>query len=345
MNPASFGTNNLFGASMARQQAERAQVNNDINQEGALQELFQNEQMNPLEVQQQRLRNQGLEAGLPGIFADSEGRQLDTRKKRETIDSDIEAHVRNNYASMTQSDANALTAQGQQFIQFAEAARNGLSLADMSRLPPHLAKLLATPEGVEKVRLAGEGMMRGAAGVQGKLAEQEAKAAAAQELERLRQEGRMALQQARGMVQKAVAEAKGEQGAKSLMQLAANIQQKMYSIQDPDTRADMQEEVNKLLAKHEEIMANVARAGKTGSLTVEPDTGALATRPAPTQTPIAPSNLNLAPNAAPADKPARQAVSGVPQGAVDYLKANPTLTKEFDAKYGEGMAAKILSGK
>jgi len=57
-----------YDAMTLRDQLSR---NNDINQQGALQKLDYDKQMNPMLLQQQNLRNLGAEAELPGKRADS----------------------------------------------------------------------------------------------------------------------------------------------------------------------------------------------------------------------------------------------------------------------------------
>jgi hypothetical protein len=43
-----------------------------------------------------------------------------------------------------------------------------------------------------------------------------------------------------------------------------------------------------------------------------------------------------------AAKPTAAPVSNIPQGAISYLRTNPSLRAEFDAKFGEGAAARVL---
>lgn len=50
----------------------------------------------------------------------------------------------------------------------------------------------------------------------------------------------------------------------------------------------------------------------------------------------------IAPGVSPT--PNTSQVSGIPQGAIDYLRSNPSLAAQFDQKYGAGASAQFLGG-
>jgi hypothetical protein len=108
------------GTYMAGQQnvADLAQKNAETQR---LQQLIQSLQianqqsqtMNPLLVQHQSLQNQGLEAGLPGIQAESSKKQSEAKLKAGTLDSDIEAGNSANQTKLTQDKVKQIQATGQ----------------------------------------------------------------------------------------------------------------------------------------------------------------------------------------------------------------------------------------
>lgn len=70
-----FGQSSMLPAAMAGQQFYEASQNNQINQDQALQDLFTQRQMDPLQIQGKQLANDTLQAQLPGVQAESSIRQ------------------------------------------------------------------------------------------------------------------------------------------------------------------------------------------------------------------------------------------------------------------------------
>lgn len=66
-----FGASSLFPLEYGLQQQESAQKSTELNQQQALQDMLFQQQNDPLKLQRASLENQGLEAGLPGLWANS----------------------------------------------------------------------------------------------------------------------------------------------------------------------------------------------------------------------------------------------------------------------------------
>lgn len=315
VNYAPFGENSIFAQDMAREQMQRAQVNNDINQQGSLQDLFHNEQMNPLKVQGKSLENQGLEAGLPGIFAESEGKQIETRKKKATADSDIETYLSNNYAKMSENDAKQLSAYGLKLGQMAAAVESsGQFLPAMYDTSPEVQQMLATPDGRKKLMDMAEKMQKFSGDHLNKMAE-------------IKQmgENRVSLEELRGKNSARVAQIRAESQAasdkikasKSAQEANMNIEQaityfgrRAAAETDPDLRATYEEEANRYATLKQQLELSRGGAPQVGKPTLVPGQGdapaKLGTTPAPA--PVQPFNGK---KLAPAD-----------QEAVDWAQAN-----------------------
>lgn len=80
------GDNSILAGQLGLEQLNRANTNSDINQAGALQDMFQSAQTNPLKVRQMELGNQTTEAQLPGITAQSGMLQDKAQISRGSVD-------------------------------------------------------------------------------------------------------------------------------------------------------------------------------------------------------------------------------------------------------------------
>ena len=76
------------------------------------------QQSNPLKLERMGLENQGLQAGLPGIMADSENKRLGVDKTKATQDSSILATNAENLFKADATKAKKVGAMGEAFSQF-----------------------------------------------------------------------------------------------------------------------------------------------------------------------------------------------------------------------------------
>lgn len=92
----------------------------DMNKARLAQQLFETDkqrQMLPLELQGKQLSNQTAQAQIPGLQAQSEKQQLDTRFSRETLGPKIESELSKYKGQMSDSQLKELTNAGQAYMQ------------------------------------------------------------------------------------------------------------------------------------------------------------------------------------------------------------------------------------
>lgn len=114
--------NSLFQADPAAQELGLGFLGQEkqMNQANLAHKLFETQKGQatlPLELEQKRLANQTTQAQLPGIAADSESRQIDTRFKKETLAPKIEAELSKLKGQISDSQFKELTNTGQAYMQ------------------------------------------------------------------------------------------------------------------------------------------------------------------------------------------------------------------------------------
>lgn len=109
-----YGKMSMLPGQLGMEQYNRAARASDQNYLGSVQDFFQNEQMNPLKVDKQRLDNQSIEAQIPGFEAQSSLSQDKARVSRNTIDEQEQAQRKKLIADMSDDDVKMLGNQAQQ---------------------------------------------------------------------------------------------------------------------------------------------------------------------------------------------------------------------------------------
>lgn len=308
-----YGEGSILGSQLGLEQFDAAQDSNRINQVQGIQDLFQTEQERPLKQRKMELENQGLEAGLPGIFGDSQSRAAKGRVDTATLESTIAAKNSKNKTDISDDDAKHLG---------------------------NLAQMMAYSDD-PKIREQGEKLMRMHADVVKDRAKQQYIGDRNMEVERLRganARGLMGMQIDAGRFDKkgsgkgptSVEDAinSGKLGYEKAAVLLNGAADAAELDGDDEKAANYRARANAMAIKNMEQKAAAGAAPRAGT----PDLGALGVTPNP-ERPMAPLGSPKAPVAKPVSAPA---------AAIEFLKKNPGLQAEFDQKYGPGAAAKAL---
>lgn len=109
-----YGANSLMPGMFAMDRQEGAQRSQQINQASALQDYYQNEQMNPLRVRSQELANDTSLAQLPGFKADSSLKQDRAKISRDTLGLQLTAQQKKLLADASDDDVKLLENTAQQ---------------------------------------------------------------------------------------------------------------------------------------------------------------------------------------------------------------------------------------
>jgi len=126
-----FGQYSLMPTELGMQRFEGAQKSEQLNQQQALQDILFDEQNNPLKLQYQGLQNQGLEAGLPGIFAESSLRQDKADVSRQSLGEQIAGAQSDGVAKMSDNNIKLLKNSAQRMAMSQDPAERAAGVEMM----------------------------------------------------------------------------------------------------------------------------------------------------------------------------------------------------------------------
>lgn len=225
-----LGPYSIAPAASAGMQEMQANENNALNQAGFLQDFMQSQDKHPLDMQNKQLQNQGLEAGLPGIFANSGMLTRQNRMGGATEEMDVERKLSDNYTQISKNDSARMKEFSSMLARLGAAAEKGIALPELMGLPPELRAIVSKPGGGTQLRELAEGMIRSDPSILEENAKQEAMTDRQLKIEALKNERaeRVASIAAKNRVdiQKAKEAAAGTKSSKNLRELATKYLEK-----------------------------------------------------------------------------------------------------------------------
>ena len=266
----------FFLAQQGYDRLQQSQTNNSINQQAALEDLFNAQATNPLKQRELDLRNQTLAAQLPGVQADSEirGYTRDSAKRKRDVEAGVP--IEEQIKLEQQRLANSVSKE-----QLAAEFTSVRKMLANPFIKPHerqiLEQVLSYEDSLYKLQQTNTSKET--------IAETQAAARA-----RAAAEGR----------NRAGSTPKPPAPPKSLAELETRYRAQAYATEDPEERAALLQQADMLAEQQRQRIQDKADASKAGS--VDLSAAGVAVRPGITTTP----------NAATASRPARQAESKTP---------------------------------
>jgi hypothetical protein len=313
----------------------------------------QDQQMNPLKMEHQRLQNQGLEAGLGSISAKSQTDQLNLGALQQTQPSGIEATISGNRQKV-QEDKSKDNQRlqdfwmkiGPQLKAVQGPLRGKFVMSEMQRqgLDPNAQISQMFMQALQNSPDQFLAVLEQMSNDMGKNAAA-ASPAYHQATDTARIQEQRALEVARinagGTIRAAEIGAESRKHAADAKANKDFIRDAENNLMNGKTKVNERPGVHAMLANHYESMGDTKRAD-FHKAEAERAEALIQNRANARPVTEIPGIERTTPAPAYGSKPAVPKVEGIPEGAVKKLQDNPNLAAAFDAKYGAGASRKVL---